>query len=187
VRESSNRKQNLFKPSSSDQFERQVLGHLDAAFNLARWLVGSDADDAVQESCLRAHRAFAQFRGQDARAWLLSIVRNTCMTMLQKRKTERSRATQLDESDPPIDLTDGPAQRVLAAVDAQELRLAIDSLEIEFREVIVLREMDGLSYKQVAEIAGIPIGTVMSRLSRGRQRLFQMLSEQTAGPRRKLP
>jgi RNA polymerase sigma-70 factor (ECF subfamily) len=155
-----------------------VLCHLDAAYNLARWLAGGDADDAVQEACLRAHRSFHQFRGGDARAWLLSIVRNTCLTMLSRRKTERLRLVGLDNVDPPADTTAGPAERMVQSADQQRLRQAIESLDVEFREVIILREMDGMSYKEVAAVTGVPIGTVMSRLSRARQRLHEMLCEE---------
>jgi RNA polymerase sigma-70 factor (ECF subfamily) len=164
--------------AESNDFEKRVLCHLDAAYNLARWLLGSDADDAVQEACLRAHRAFDQFRGGDARAWLLSIVRNSCLTTLSRRKTERLRLVGLDNVDPPTDAAAGPAERLVQSSDEQRLRQAIASLDVEFREIIILREMDGMSYKEVATVTGVPIGTVMSRLSRARQRLHEVLCEE---------
>ena len=158
-------------------FEEAVMPHLDAAYNLARWLTRNedDAQDMVQEAYLRALRFFGGFHGTDARAWLLTIVRNTCYTWLK-----RSRSVQLSvdfdevvltkESDEP----DPEASHVLK-VRAQLINEAIEKLPIEFREVVILRELEELSYKEIASITGIPIGTVMSRLSRARKRLFVCL------------
>ena len=153
------------------------MPHLDAAYNLARWLMRNEADaqDMVQEAYLRALRFFGGFHGTDARAWLLTIVRNTCYTWLK-----RNRSVQLSgdfdevvltkESDEP----DPEASHVLK-VRAQLINEAIEKLPIEFREVVILRELEELSYKEIASITGIPIGTVMSRLSRARKRLFVCL------------
>jgi RNA polymerase sigma-70 factor, ECF subfamily len=157
-------------------FEEAVMPHLDAAYNLARWLTRNEADaqDMVQEAYLRALRFFDGFHGTDARAWLLTIVRNTCYTWLK-----RSRSLELSgdfdevlmkESDEP----DPEASHVLK-VQSQLISEAIEKLPLEFREVVILRELEELSYKEIATITGIPIGTVMSRLSRARKRLFVCL------------
>jgi len=154
-------------------FEEAVMPHLDAAYNLARWLMRNEDDtqDMVQEAYLRALRFFRGFHGTDARAWLLTIVRNTCYTWLK-----RSRSTELtDDFDEVMetkqsDEPDPEASHVLK-VQAQMVKEAIEKLPVEFREVVILRELEELSYKEIAGITGIPIGTVMSRLSRARKRL----------------
>ena len=160
-------------------FEEAVLPHLDAAFNLARWLTRNehDAQDVVQEAYLRAFRFFGGFHGANARAWLLTIVRNTCYTWLrQNRSPELSgdfdEAVRQKESDEP----DPETQQVLKA-RSQLVNSAIEKLPVEFREVMVLRELEDLSYKEIAVITGVPIGTVMSRLARGRKRLHDSLRE----------
>ncbi len=157
------------------RFEHAVMPHFDAAYNLARWLTRSegDADDVVQESYLRAFTFFDSFRGGDARAWMLSIVRNTCFTWLRKNRvhdlmTEFDEALHGSESANPETMT-------LRRADAEAVREAVATLPAEFREVLVLREMEGLSYKEIAEITGIAMGTVMSRLSRARDRLHDRL------------
>ncbi len=154
-------------------FEEAVMPHLDAAYNLARWLMRNedDAQDMVQEAYLRALRFFGGFHGTDARAWLLTIVRNTCYTWLKRNRSmelsgDFEEAVLTVESDEP----DPEASHVLK-VRAQLVNEAIEKLPIEFREVVILRELEELSYKEIAEITGIPIGTVMSRLSRARKRL----------------
>jgi RNA polymerase sigma-70 factor (ECF subfamily) len=154
-------------------FEAVVLPHLDAAFNLARWLTRNpdDASDVVREAMLRALRGFDGYSGQDARAWVLAIVRNTCYTWLGKNR--RGAPGPLPEATndlleaPPCD----PAAMLVRAADAEKLRQTIEDLPVDFREVFVLRELEGLSYKQIAAVAELPIGTVMSRLSRARQQL----------------
>src|SRR5215217_9462798 len=158
-------------------FEEAVMPHLDAAYNLARWLMRNEADaqDMAQEAYLRALRFFGGFHGTDARAWLLTIVRNTCYTWLKRSKSvelsgdfeEVVLTKQSDEPDP-------EASHVLK-VRAQLINEAIEKLPLEFREVVILRELEELSYKEIATITGIPIGTVMSRLSRARKRLFVCL------------
>jgi RNA polymerase sigma factor (sigma-70 family) len=150
-------------------FEQAVLPHLDAAYNLARWLTRNDhdAEDVAQEACLRAMRFFDGFHGGSVRPWLLTIVRNTYLTWLQKNKSKET--APLDH-----DVESGgasPEELMIGRVDAQSLRRALDALPTEYREVIVLRELEEMSYKEIAEIAGIPIGTVMSRLARARRRL----------------
>ncbi len=159
-------------------FEEAVLPHLDAAYNLARWLTRNehDAQDVVQEAYLRALRFFGGFHGGDARAWLLTIVRNTCYTWLRRNRSpelsadfdEAVREKQSGEPDP-------ETWQVLKA-QTQLVNDAIEKLPIEFREVIVLRELEELSYKEIAEVSGVPIGTVMSRLARARKRLHESLN-----------
>jgi len=162
----------------ADRFEGAALPHLGAAYNLARWLTGRDhdAEDVVQEAYVRAMKGFAGFRGDDVRAWLLTIVRNTGYTWLRKNRGELA---SLDHDGPDFPSAEpGPRELVMRDIDAQVLRETIETLPPEFREVIVMRELEGLSYKQVAAVAGVPIGTVMSRLSRARQRLRELLCQQ---------
>jgi RNA polymerase sigma-70 factor (ECF subfamily) len=160
------------------RFEQVVLPHLAAAYNLARWITGNDhdAEDVVQESYLRALRFFGGFRGENSRPWLLTIVRNTCFTWLrQNRFSELS--TELDEEIHASETEPGnPESMLLAAAQSEMVRKAIEELPPEFREVIILREMEDLSYKEIAAIASIPVGTVMSRLARARSRLQELLS-----------
>jgi len=158
------------------RFEQTVLTHLDAAFNLARWLTRNDHDaqDVIQEAVLRAYRFFDGLRGE-ARPWLLSIVRNSCMSWLQvNRPAELSsfddRAIEAHPSD-----DDGPEVLALRNCDRRMLNEAISALPAQFREVLVLRELEDLAYKDIARIADIPIGTVMSRLSRARRLLAESL------------
>jgi RNA polymerase sigma-70 factor (ECF subfamily) len=158
------------------RFESLVLVHLDAAYNLARWLTGSDHDaqDVVQDACVRAFRAFDQFRGGDGRAWLLTIVRNTTFSLKSGRKPQ----VELDEeTHEAADQNLDPHLILSRASDAQRVREAIGQLPEELRSVIVLREMEEMSYKQIAGALSVPIGTVMSRLSRGRERLAALLAE----------
>ena len=159
-------------------FEALMLPHLDAAHNLARWLVRDedDAQDIVQEAYLRALKAFHGFHGSDGRAWLLKIVRNTAYTWLR-----RNRAVELTTFDEEIHTSGGdaanPAVTLEKIEDAQAIRDAMEDLAVEFREILVLRHLEGLSYKEIADIAQIPPGTVMSRLARARARLKDCLSD----------
>ena len=153
------------------------MPHLDAAYNLARWMTrrDQDAEDVVQEACLRAFQFFGSFRGGDGRTWLLAIVRNTCYTWLQKNRV-REQTVSFDEEKHGLTLAErGPEVRLLQTEDAEMLHDALRELPTEFREVVVLRELEELSYKEIAHVAGIPVGTVMSRLARGRERLQQLL------------
>ena len=152
-------------------FEQTVLSNLDAAYNLARWLTRDDrdAEDVVQEACLRAFRFFDSFHGGDSRAWLLTIVRHTCYTWLRKNRAHELVA--FDEELDSVETGLGPEEMLLQNADHQLLRKAVEELPIEFREVIILRELEGLSYKEIASITGVPLGTVMSRLARARKRL----------------
>lgn len=159
-------------------FETLILPHLSAAYNLARWLTANDhdAEDLVQEAFLRAFRAFAQFRGGDGRAWLLTIVRNTCYTWLRRERGGENREAFDEEIHSAGEETDDPEDLMLKNADSHLLRRALEELPDESREVIVLRELEGLSYKEIARIGAIPVGTVMSRLARARSRLKRRLS-----------
>jgi len=160
------------------RFEQVVLPHLGAAYNLARWITGNDhdAEDVVQESYLRALKFFGGFRGENSRPWLLTIVRNTCFTWLRQNRFSELN-TELDEQIHSTDSKPGnPESMLLAAAQSEMVRKAIEELPPEFREVIILREMEDLSYKEISVIASIPVGTVMSRLARARSRLQELLS-----------
>ena len=160
-----------------ERFEQTLLPHLDAAYNLARWLTRDDhdAEDLVQAAYLRALKFFGGFRGANSRAWLLTIVRNTCYTWIEQKRA-RGQETAFDEEIHGVESSAiGPASRVLREEDEQSVRRAVEDLPAELREVVVLRELEGLSYKEIAAIAGIPMGTVMSRLARARERLQQRL------------
>jgi RNA polymerase sigma-70 factor (ECF subfamily) len=156
-------------------FELTVWPHMRSAYNLARWLVrnGDDAEDIVQEASLKAFKALDGFRGGDARVWMLSIVRNTAMNFLRSRKQDA--AIDLDQVEP-VDRSPNPEQGMLEGSRREQVRRAIARLEPEFRETLVLREIEGLSYKEIAGVLDVPAGTVMSRLSRARQRLLIELS-----------
>jgi len=172
--------------TSSGNFENDFLPHLDAAYNLARWLTRNDqdAEDVVQEACLRAFRFFGGFRGGNTRAWLLKIVRNTCYTQLQKNRPQEL-ATFDEKIHSENDDSMNPETLLLRSADSQLLRQALEELPVNFREVLVLRELEGLSYSEIAEVSNIRLGTVMSSLSRARERLRQsltsLLSEDGAG------
>jgi len=158
-------------------FETAVLPHLDAAFNLARWLTRNDADaeDVVQEAYLRAFRFFGGFHGENGRAWLLEIVRNTSYTWMQRNRSPELNMP-LDDEPREVEGDDlNPEELLLQKADAQTLRQAVEELPLEFREVLVLRELDEMSYKQIAAVADLPLGTVMSRLARARKRLQHIL------------
>lgn len=164
--------------SRAVRFEEVVLPHLPAAYNLARWLVRNDqdAEDVVQEAYLRAFRFFGGYRGGGSRSWLLTIVRNTCYSWLQRNRA-RELLDPIDESheDAMVDFAN-PELRLVRDADAQMVREALAELPLEFREVMVMREMEELSYKEISAIADLPIGTVMSRLARGRKRLYSLLA-----------
>ena len=162
----------------SGTFEQAALPHLDAAYNFAVWLMRDeqDAEDVVQEAFLRAFRFFGGFRGGDARVWLMKIVRNTCYTWLHKNRPLQD-AAEFDESFFPSDsYAPNPEQVVIRRDNGTLLRKAMEKLPHNFREVLILRELEGLSYKEIANITGMPAGTVMSSLSRGRDRLRQALT-----------
>jgi RNA polymerase sigma-70 factor (ECF subfamily) len=152
------------------RFRELILPHLDSAFNLACWLTHNrdDAQDVVQEAAMRAYKYFSGFHGDDGRVWLLRIVRNTFYTWCQGN--DPAPTTEFDEEAHGVDETS--AEALLIRQDAErQVQQALAALPLEFREVVVLRELEDLSYKEIAAIVGIPIGTVMSRLGRGRKLL----------------
>ena len=164
-------------------FEAAVLPHLNAAYNLARWITrnDTDADDVVQEACLRAFKFFGGFHGVDGRSWLLTIVRNTCYTWMQRNRSPQLSVSPDDEQRE-IESTDlNPEGLLLQKVDTLMVRRAIEELPVEFREVLVLRELEDMSYREIAGITDLPLGTVMSRLARGRKRLQLALTNQMQG------
>ena len=155
------------------------MPHLDAAYNLARWLTRNehDAQDVVQDAFLRAFKFFGGFHGGNSRSWLLSIVRNTTYTWLQKNR-KHELATVFDEEVHDIEDTSSSLEALLLKnSDRQEIVQALEQLPVEFREVMVLRELEGMSYREIAEMAEVPIGTVMSRLARARKQLQQSLGQ----------
>ena len=162
------------------RFEQQIMPHMNAAYNLARWLTSNDADaqDVVQESYLRAFKYFAGFGGRDSRGWLLRIVRNAFYDWLKQNRGEETREPFDEEVHGTLDETRGPDGRVLLEkADHELLHKAIANLPLEFREILVLRELEGFSYNEISQVANIPLGTVMSRLARARERLrTQLLS-----------
>ncbi len=165
-------------PPAQSRFEQALLPHLDAAYNLARWLThdDQDAEDVVQEACLRALRFFGSFRGGEARPWLLAIVRNTCHDWLRRRGAI-NQITPFDEEIHSVQCApESPEDLLLQRADRDALRQALAALPIALREVLVLRELEGLSYKAIAEVVAVPVGTVMSRLSRARARLQEQLA-----------
>jgi len=164
-------------PEQRDRFQKSVLPWLDAAYNLARYLLRDvhEAEDAVQEAFLRAVRHFDGFRGGDGRAWLLSIVRNTCFTQLRRRRSAGEAIEFAEEMHSTEPEGSGPVADLERTVAAEQVREGLARLAVEFREVLVLRELEGLSYKEIAQVAGVPIGTVMSRLARARRQLLVAL------------
>jgi len=158
-------------------FDDTVLPHLDAAFNYARWLTGNaaDAEDVVQDACVKAIRFLSSLRDGDARAWLFTIVRNTWYSRVSRRASVME-ATPLDSArDERPDEALDPEARLLQEHDVARVRAAIEQLPVDYRDVIVLREIEGLSYKEIASVVRVPIGTVMSRLARARERLLAAL------------
>ena len=182
----------MSEPAKTRRFQEIALPHLKAAYNLARWLTRNDqdAEDVVQEAYVRAFRFFDGFRGADGRAWLLAIVRNTTYTWLKENRSG-ALTTPFDEEfhgldgalavealEPP---DNNPEAILLGCDERRQLNQALESLPHEFREVLVLRELEEMSYKEIAAVVGIPIGTVMSRLARGRKLLAECLQPMKLG------
>jgi RNA polymerase sigma factor (sigma-70 family) len=168
------------RPEQEDvgSFEEVMLPHLDAAHNLARWLLRNDQDaqDVVQEAYLRAFKSFAGFHGGNGRAWLLTIVRNTSYTLLKKNRAVDLTTTFDEEIHVAGHESVSPATILEHSEDADLIKEAMDELPAEFREIVALRHQEGLSYKEISEIAQIPPGTVMSRLARARAKLKEYLA-----------
>jgi RNA polymerase sigma factor (sigma-70 family) len=171
-------------------FEEVVLPHLDAAFNYARWLTKNDADaeDVVQDAYVRALRFFSSLRGEDARAWLFAIVRNTWYGRFPRRAGGAVTTVVEEDADNRADGSLDPEAQVIQQQTVEHVRRALETLPTDFREVLVLRELEGLSYKEIAAIVGTPLGTVMSRLARARERLADVLATgEMSGGHRGLP
>jgi len=165
------------EPDERRKFEQATLPHLDAAYNLARWLTKDEhaAEDVVQEAYARAVRYFSTFRGGDGRPWLLSIVRRACFDWLKKEKAQFALAFNEDLHDRGDD-SSSPEFVAIRQCDQELVRKALEALPPQLREAIVLRELEGLSYQEIAAVTGVPIGTVMSRISRGRLHLQKQLA-----------
>jgi RNA polymerase sigma-70 factor (ECF subfamily) len=167
------------------RFRSIVMPHINDAYRLAHWLTGNrtDAEDVVQDASLRAFRAIREFAGGSARSWLLSIVRNTAYSWLRKNRpttvvtVEDIEAVELENTRPGDPTGETPEAVLIAKADAGQLRAAIAALPAPFRETLVLRDIEGLDYREIAEATGVPIGTVMSRLARARRRLITTLKE----------
>ena len=155
------------------RFEQSIMPHMNAAYNLARWLAGNDADaqDVVQEAYLRAFKFLSGFRGGDSRSWLLRIVRNSFYDWLKRNRRVENGTTFDEELHSTGDETGTPETLLIEKADHELMRKAIADLPIEFREILVLRELEGFSYREIADIAEVPLGTVMSRLARAREHL----------------
>jgi RNA polymerase sigma-70 factor (ECF subfamily) len=158
-------------------FTEEVLPHLDSAYNLARWLTRNEADaqDVVQEAYLRAFRFFADFRGGNARAWVLRIVRNTCYSWLHHNRPQHPTVEFDETSFGPDPLAQNPEQALSRNDDRDLVCRALQDLPPRHREILILRELEGMSYKEISEIIDMPPGTVMSRLARARDRFRQSL------------
>jgi RNA polymerase sigma-70 factor (ECF subfamily) len=159
------------------QFEQATLPHFNAAYNLARWLTkdGHAAEEVVQEAYYRAARYFASFRGGDGRAWLLGVVRRASFDWLAKRRGQTALAFVPDVHDQ-ADESSNPVHQAIRHYEQERVRTALEELSPPLREVIVLRELEGMSYQEIAAVVEVPIGTVMSRLSRGRRQLQTRLA-----------
>jgi RNA polymerase sigma-70 factor (ECF subfamily) len=164
-----------------EQFEQLVMPHLNDAYTLARYLLRDehDAQDVVQDAVLRAIRHIDGFRHGDARAWLLTIVRNCCYTWHKSHKRERSSVSLSDDSALNVADSQTADDATIRASESELIRAAVDKLPAELREVLVLRELNELSYREISDVVGAPMGTVMSRLSRARERLASVLNEGT--------
>jgi RNA polymerase sigma-70 factor, ECF subfamily len=168
------------------RFEASISPHLGAAYNLALWMTRNpaDAEDIVQDAFLRAFSAFESFRGEEPKAWLLAIVRNTTLTWLKRSKGSQMAFDDLPERENPREPSPGPEAQLLASCDRDQVRNALQQLPPDFREALILRELEGLSYREIATLAGVPMGTVMSRLSRGREWLKRLLTHRAEVPAR---
>ena len=175
------------------RFESVVVPHLPDAYALARWLTGNraDAEDIVQEACLRAYRAIGTFAGGSSRAWLLTIVRNEAYTALRKNNSTLVSLDALEGRDrAAVDLggnigaatVPNPEVELLAKADVHQLESAIRALPAEFRETLVLRDIQGMEYREIAQVTAVPVGTVMSRLARARRRVAATIKSVDQNP-----
>ena len=168
------------------RFRSIVMPHIDEAYRLAQWLTGNrtDAEDVVQDASIRAFRAIRNFAGGSARSWVLSIVRNTAYSWLRKNRpaevvtVEDLEAVELQQANPGDRSSGTPEAALIAKTDAEQLRAAIAALPSPFRETLVLRDIEGLDYREIAQATEVPIGTVMSRLARARHRLIAAIGKE---------
>ena len=168
------------------RFRSVVMPHIDEAYRLAYWLTGNrtDAEDVVQDASMRAFRAIRNYAGGSARSWVLSIVRNTAYSWLRKNRpaavvtVDDLEAVELEQANPGDRDGDNPEAALIAKADADQLRSAIAALPTAFRETLVLRDIEGLDYREIAQATEVPIGTVMSRLARARHRLIATLTSE---------
>ena len=168
------------------RFRSIVMPHIDEAYRLAQWLTGNrtDAEDVVQDASIRAFRAIRSFAGGSARSWVLSIVRNTAYSWLRKNRpaevvtVEDLEAVELEQANPGDRSSGTPEAALIAKTDAEQLRAAIAALPAPFRETLVLRDIEGLDYREIAQATEVPIGTVMSRLARARHRLIATIRKE---------
>jgi len=172
------------REDSQARFAKVVMPHLDDAYGLARWVTGNraDAEDVVQEACLRAFRGIGRFAGGSGRAWVLAIVRNAAYDWLRKNRSpavvhvdDLDAVERLKLADDTTSACNNPEAELIARADEAKLRAAVASLPEVFRDTLVLRDVQGLDYREIATITGVPIGTVMSRLSRARGRVIALL------------
>lgn len=165
----------------TQRFEALVMPHLEAAYNVARWMTrnASDAEDIAQEAMLRAFRFFDTFRGEDGRVWLLTIVRNTYLTWIRRQAPQQNSAEFDERIHTDLEAAVTPERSVLAQAKSEDVRRAIEQLPPEYREVILMREIEELSYKEMAAITQSPLGTVMSRLSRARSMLRHLIVKES--------
>jgi RNA polymerase sigma factor (sigma-70 family) len=176
-----NRPENKVGKSKYESFETTVLPYLNSAYNLARWLTRNehDAEDIVQEAFLRALRSFDTFTvGRDARAWLLTIVRNCCRTWHRQSRSHEATVEWDVDSQPAVATWSDPEAMLIKGADSDRIRQAMERLPFEYREILILRELEELSYREIALVVDIPLGTVMSRLSRARKELYIRLCQQ---------
>ncbi len=178
-------KDSLSSLDDNARFRMVVMPHIDDAYRLARWLTSNrtDAEDVVQDASLRAFRAIREFAGGSARSWFLSIVRNTAYTWLRKNRqsavvtVEDLEAVELEHANPSDPKGETPEAALIAKADGEQLRAAIAALPTPVRETLVLRDIEGLNYREIAEVTEVQIGTVMSRLARARRRLIAMIGK----------
>jgi RNA polymerase sigma-70 factor (ECF subfamily) len=165
------------RPGEAGSFEQVAMPHLDAAYNLARWLVRNphDAQDIVQEAYLRALKFFGGYQGGNSRAWILKIVRNTSYSFLEKNRSAGLGVEFHEEIHTAESSQTDAETEMLKSVESAVLRAALEELPVNFREILVLRELEEMSYKEIADVMGVPIGTVMSGLARGRSQLRERL------------
>jgi RNA polymerase sigma factor (sigma-70 family) len=173
----------MHEPAKLALFEQTILPHMNAAYNIALWMTRNahDAEDVVQEAYLRAFRFFGGFNGNDGKAWLLTIVRNTGLTWLRRAQAGLDAIAFDEQTHSPVRQKINPEGMLLTKSNLGQLRECVEALPLEYRESVILRELEELSYREIADIAGIPLGTVMSRLSRGRKRLEDCVAARTNG------